>query len=154
MASENRYVRAATVDATEYATFDARLPGRVRDLSRLGGGVAVLVGAVGLALGAYVGDEAVRVVGQSLVPLGAVAVAQADAERTFEVTDAGLVLRRPVNARLLAWEGFDGYDLTPDALVLRRASRLRLDVRCDRTDLDDPEAVVAALGQFVPAETA
>lgn len=152
--SENRRVRAATADAAEHATFDARLPKRVRDLSRLGGGVAVFIGAVGLALGAYVGDEAVRVVGQTLVPLGAVAVAQASAERTFEVTDAGLVLRRPVNARLLAWEAFDGYDLTPDALVLRRGSRLRFDVRCDRGDLDDPEAVAAALGRFVPVETA
>lgn len=73
-----------------------------------------------------------------------------DPDGTVEVTDAGLVVRRPVHADVHPWSAFDGYAVSADALVVSRSSRWRFDVRCDPGDVEDVAAAVEALGRFLP----
>jgi len=89
-----------------------------------------------------------RVAGQILFPavIGTVSWSE---ERTYTVSTAGLEQRNPVARRLFRWDTFEGYTRTDDALVLHRP--WRVDTRFALADLDDPDAVDAAIGQYLPA---
>lgn len=73
--------------------------------------------------------------------------------QTFRVTDAGLVVERPLQRRLRPWSAFAGYTLTDDALVVHLTAWWRPDHRCDRADIEDVDAVVTALDDAVGART-
>jgi len=71
--------------------------------------------------------------------------------RTFRVTDAGLVVERPLQRRFRPWAAISGYTLTDDALVVQQSAWWRLSHRCDRADIDDVDAVVTALDDAIVA---
>jgi DNA repair protein RadB len=61
------------------------------------------------------------------------------------VTPVGLERRSPVARTLDPWEAFGGFEVTDDAIRLHRATSFRPAVRCAREDVEDVDAVVAAL---------
>jgi hypothetical protein len=65
--------------------------------------------------------------------------------RTFRVTDAGLVVDRPMLHRFRPWTAFTGYSLSDEALVIHRKGWWRQNLRCDRDDIDDIDAITEAL---------
>ena len=142
---------AATRDATELAVWEARWPKRWRQVA-----IAVVlgtfvVGAVGIAAEAVFGVEDAGTA--YLVALFAVPLASSTTTpRTFRATDAGLVVERPHQRQFRPWSVIAGYDLTADALVVRPTAWWRLVYRCDRADVDDVEAVAAALDDALGSE--
>lgn len=142
--SHTRYADWTTRDAVELAVWEARWPKRWRQAAIAVVFVSFVAGAVG------VGAETLFGVADAgtaylLAPLAVPLASLTTAPRTFRATDAGLVVERPHQRRFRPWSAFSGYDATADALVLRSASWWRLDVRCDRGDIDDVEAATAAL---------
>ena len=142
--SRTRYV-AAVVDEDEVtAEWRAGWPEGARRRLYAVGGVVALVGIVGIGVGIFVENGWVRVAGQ-FVLIFVIALAPVAQERTYRVTPVGLESRMPVQRCLHGWESFTGYEMTDDALVLRRRGPWRVDVRCALADIEDPEAVRAAL---------
>ena len=67
---------------------------------------------------------------------------------------AGLVVEpaaKPSYRRLVPWERITDVRLTDEELVLER--RWRPSIRCDRSTIDDPEAVAETLRAYVPAKS-
>lgn len=60
----------------------------------------------------------------------------------LRVHEVGLVVDKPFGNTIVPWDAIDSVRLTDDELVLERRW---LDVRCDRTEIDDSEAVVEAI---------
>lgn len=119
--SRTRYADAVLEERTDRAEWEARWPRRWR---RVAGGVAASAFAA-------------STIGISLTPVMN--------SRTFRLTDAGLVIERPLQRQFRPWSAFTGYELTDDALVVRPAAWWRPAHRCDRGDIDDIDAAVAAL---------
>lgn len=71
--------------------------------------------------------------------------------RTFRVTDAGLVVERPLQRRFRPWAAISGYTLTDDVLVVQQSAWWRLSYRCGQANIYDVDAVVAALDDAIAA---
>jgi len=109
------------------------------------GFVAAAVVAAAMAsflVGVFSDRVLLQTAGQLLLPLGLVAYTSTDA-RDYTLSPAGLEQRLPVARQLTPWDAFDGYTCTDDALVLHR--QWRIDTRFALADLDDPDAVEAAI---------
>lgn len=115
-------------------------------------GIAAVVVTVAAALCFVVGILTdwfpLQAVGQILVPVGIVSYSSTE-QRTFTVSEPGLEQRKPVARRLTPWDAFEGYSRTDDALVLHR--QWRIDSRFALADLEDPDAVEAAIACHLPA---
>lgn len=135
-------VRSST---TVYASWSARRPPtQRRRTKRAAGALAVVVLAA--SVGAFFLGVALDLTWWTVfAPLTAV-FASVENERTVEVGDAGVL----VDSTLVAWDDYESFAVTDDALVLHRASRYvdRAD-RFDRADVEDFEAAVAALDRFL-----
>lgn len=153
VAARNRHAKAVVASAEEYARFDARAPERDRRLIRWSVALLMGVGTLGF-LGSLLVDglEAFRWLFHFAIAAGA-GLTGANAERTVAVIDAGLLVGNPLSKRVRPWSAFEGYSVTDEAVVVRRAGwsawGLR-DVRRDRDEIEDPEAVDAALGRVLP----
>jgi hypothetical protein len=141
--SRTRHANAVTVDAAELAEWEARWPRRWRRLA-VGAMLLGLAGAL-VAIVAQVVFRADWVDGGYLVAFLWTPLASAATPRTFRVTDAGVVVERPLHRRLLPWDAFAGYSMTEGALVLVPAAWWRPKLRSDRDDVADLDAVVSAL---------
>lgn len=60
----------------------------------------------------------------------------------IQLHDAGLVIDTAFTKTLVPWDAIEAIRLTDDALVVERRW---VDIRCDRSAIDDPEAVYAAI---------
>jgi len=146
-------LRTRHTDAVVGATatereFSAGWPRRARSRARRLTVAAAVVTGVAFVAGLLADVDWLRVAGQILFPavIGTVSWSE---ERTYTVSTAGLEQRNPVARRLFRWDTFEGYTRTDDALVLHRP--WRVDTRFALADLDDPDAVDAAIGQYLPA---
>lgn len=149
--SRTRYADAATRTATELAAWEARWPKRWRQAAIAVVLGSFVVGAVGIAAEAVFGVEDAGTA--YFVALFAVPLASATtAPRTFRATDAGLVVERPHQRQFRPWSAIAGYELTAAALVVRPTAWWRPAYRCDRADVDDVEAVTAALDDALESE--
>ena len=141
--SRSRHADAVTADATELAAWEARWPRRWRRAA-----VGAMILGLASALVAIVAQFGLGAPWADYVYLLAflwTPLAGAATPRTFRVTDAGVVVERPLHRRLLPWEAFEGYSVTDDALVLVPATWWRPKLRSDRDDVADLDAVVSAL---------
>lgn len=132
--------------STVYASWSARQPPTQRRRTTVAVGslavVAVGGGAVAFAVGVAVETTWWAV----LAPLPAL-LATVDNDRTVELRDAGVL----VDSSLVAWDDYDAFELTDEALVLHRASRVVDRAhRFDRDDVEDLEGAVRALERFLP----
>ncbi len=151
-ASHNRHTKAMTADAEELVRFTAPAPNRDRRVvERVVAGLFV-AGALGFAVGAAIGFDPLRWLFQMLVPM-APGLWGSTTDRNVVVSDAGVVTGNPAYKRFRPWSAFESYDVTDDAIVVRRAGwsawGLR-DLRRDPEAVDDSEEVAAALGKFFP----
>lgn len=64
--------------------------------------------------------------------------------RELRIHEAGLVAAGPTGTRLVPWTDIGSVSLTDENLVLERSW---IDLRCDRSEIDDPERVRAAIEQ-------
>ncbi|WP_135829152.1 hypothetical protein [Halorussus halobius] len=157
VAARNRHAKAVVSAAEEYARFEARGPERDRRVARWAVAGLMVGGMVGFAASVLVPElEAFRWLFNVAVAGGA-GLTGALAERTVAVTDAGLLTGNPVAKHLRPWSAFESYEVTDDAVVVHRAGwsawGLR-DVRRDRDDVADVEAVAAALDRALPPREA
>lgn len=118
-----------------------------RRLGLVAGTVTAVAGAC-FATGLLTGRFLLQSVGQILVPVGIVWYGSTEPRR-YTVSAAGLERRAPVARGLTRWDAFDGYSRTDDAFVLHRP--WRVDDRFALADLDDPDAVEAALADHLSA---
>jgi hypothetical protein len=66
---------------------------------------------------------------------------------TLHAYEAGIEIERPINRGFVPWERVHGYRLTDEELRIERS--LWPDYRCDRSAIDDVDAVVDALETYV-----
>lgn len=145
--ARTRYTDSVLADSERDCEFTAGWPDRARN--RLLAAVLPLwvVGVAGFA-SVYVTPELWPLtVAQILFPVG-IAIFMQSEQREYAVTAAGLEQRLPVARRLLPWERYTGYTRTADALVVHRS--WWFDGRFALDDLDDPDAVEAAIARYLP----
>ena len=141
--SQNRHAAAVSADAVEYGQWEARWPSRWRRLST--GALILSMASVTVAVVAQLAFDADWGTYFYLFAFLWTPLASTSNPRTFRVTDAGLVVERPLHRRLFSWDAFDGYSLTDDALVLNPTVWWRPKMRSDPEDVKDLDAVVSAL---------
>jgi MFS family permease len=131
--------------STVYASWSARQPPTQRRRTKYAAGAFAVV-VVAATVGAFFVDVGVDGTWWMVfAPLTAV-LASVDSERTVEVRDAGVL----VDSSLVAWDDYDSFELTDEALVLHRASRyVDRTQRFDREDVDDLDEAVRALERFL-----
>ena len=139
---------AAVAGTVETVEWEARWPRRWRRVAR--GAVVASFALIGVGLVAiFVFDHEWGWGAYYFLLVGAPLMNLLN-PRAFRATEAGLVVEHPLQRRFRPWSAFDGYELTDDALVVRSVARWRPSHRCDRTDIEDLEAVVAALDGNLP----
>jgi len=144
--SRNRYAAAVLTDAEEIAQWEARWPRRWRRVA-VGGAV---VTSIASPLAWSRSSRSMSTGPGPSMPSGWCGhPPRARRTRTFRVTDAGLVVERPLQRRFRPWAAISGYTLTDDALVVQQSAWWRLSYRCDRADIDDVDAVVTALDDAI-----
>lgn len=146
--ARTRYTDARLADSERHCVFSAGWPSAARN--RLLAFVLPLwaVGIAGFA-SVYVAPERWPLtVAQVLFPVG-IAIFMQSEPREYAVTAEGLEQRLPVARRLLPWKQYTGYTRTADALVAHRP--WWFDSRFALEDLNDPDAVAAALARYLSA---
>jgi hypothetical protein len=151
-ASHNRHAKALLADAPPLAAFSARAPARDRRRAKWTAGGLLAVSAACLVAGILLQSDLLQLVFQLVAPMTAGFYGTTTA-REIRVSSAGLVSGSPVHKHLVPWSNFESYDVTDEEIVVRRAGwsawGLR-DVRRDATEVEAPEEVTAALGEFLP----
>jgi hypothetical protein len=71
-------------------------------------------------------------------------------ERTYRVTPAGLERNNPVSRYVYRWNRFESYEVTDEVVVVRWRSWWRPAIRCARAEIDEENAVMDALGRYLP----
>lgn len=146
--SRTRHADAVLADAPERAAWEARWPRQWRR-----GATAVTVVAFAASAAGFVATVAFGVDRAWMLYyllFVAIPLTSATNPRTFRVTDAGLVIEHPFQRQLRPWTAFATYDVTDDALLVRPAAWWRPAHRSAREDVDDLDAVVAALDEALP----
>jgi hypothetical protein len=147
--SRTRHAKALVDEATVEATWDARWPRRRRYLAYALAGLALAANLVTLAASVLTDWES----GFGAFGIGIAAILLTlGQERTYRVTAAGLERRHPAVRRLFPWRSFARVRTTDEAVVVERRAWWRPSIRCDRGDIDDVDAVVAALSAHVGTE--
>jgi hypothetical protein len=141
--SQNRHADFAVRDATEFARWEARWPLRWRRLAV--GSMVVGIASAVVAVVAQLGLGADWATPFYLLAFLWTPLAQATTPRTVRVTDAGLVVERPLIRRFRPWEAFEAVSLSDDALVVHPTAWWRPSLRFDRDDIEDVDAAVTAL---------
>ncbi|WP_302081177.1 hypothetical protein [Salinibaculum rarum] len=147
--ARSRHAKAVVADADQFSTWRAAWSDRRRRPIQALGVVLVGGGIVSLAVSVPTRLDILRYVANLVVPFGAGVVTVGQA-RTYTATAAGLEKQMPAARTLYEWDDFEGYTVAEDAIVLYRRAPWRLPIVCDRTDIDDEEAVIAALSRHLP----
>jgi len=149
--SRTRYATAALAESDEFAQWEARWPERWRHFALGGMVVAGVLGIGGLVFRFVFGPEWHWAGYLYFLVFLWTPFAGAANPRTFRVTDTGFVVERPLQRRFRPWTAISSYTLTDDALVVQQSTWWRLSYRCGRADIDNVDAVVAALDDAVAA---
>lgn len=138
--ARNRYVAVWCVDSEPVASWEAPKPWAVR-ARRATAFFLVFGAAYGTLMLVFDEVDLFNVVAYS----GAFVVILTPTPRALDVYERGLVADSKLSKRLYRWETLDGYQLTDSELRIRRS--WLPDLRFDRGEIDDVEAVVAALDE-------
>ncbi|SIR63772.1 hypothetical protein SAMN05421858_3050 [Haladaptatus litoreus] len=145
--SRNRYTTAAVANTTEITEWEGRWPQWWRQISYGAMIIAILGGSAGIIAHVVFGVEWAG--NLYLLMVFWAPLAGSANPRTFRVTDAGLVVHRPLLHRFRPWIAFTGYSLNDEALVIYRKGWWRQNIRCDRDDIEDVDAAIAALDTVI-----
>ena len=144
--ARTRHTDAVRAGVETECAFRAGWPAPLRKRLAVGVGVFTFLSGAGFVAGLLGDWFALQLAGQLLLPLGVVTYSATE-KRRYTVSAAGLEQRLPVARRLVRWDRFEGYTRTDDALVLHRP--WRVDARFALADLDDPDAVEAAIARYL-----
>jgi hypothetical protein len=147
--SRSRYAKAVVAESEQYATWRAGWSERRKRPLQFLAGAGVVGGSVAFVVALVVHSDLLRLAGQFAIPLGAVGYSMAQ-PRTYTATAAGLETQLPAARKLHGWDRFEGYVLADDAVVIHQRAPWRLPIICAREELDDEDAVVAALDRALP----
>ncbi|WP_340100714.1 hypothetical protein [Salinibaculum salinum] len=147
--ARSRYSKAITELAESHATWRAAWSDRRRRPMQLLGALGVAGGIVAFGVPVVWNHPFLQPLANVLIPMGAVVFTFGQA-RTYHATSAGLEQQMPAARALYEWDHFEGYTVAEDAIVLHRRAPWRLPLIYDRDDIDDEEAVVSALDQYLP----
>ena len=147
--AHSRYAKAVVAESQEYATWRAGWSDRRKRPLKFLAGAGIAGGTVAFVVALAVHSDLLRLAGQFVIPLGAIGYSMAQPRR-YTATAAGMEARLPAVRRLHDWDRFEGYVLADDAVVVHRRAPWRLPIICAREDLDDEDAVVAALDRALP----
>jgi len=146
--ARTRHTAAVVAQADVECEIEAGWPSAARKRLAVLSVPFFVVGAVGF-LSIYFGQDSWPLsLGQLMFPVGVSIFLQSE-PRPYVVTSAGLEQRVPVARQLFRWDAFEGYTRTDDALVLHRP--WRFDCRLALADIENPDAVEAALARYLPA---
>jgi hypothetical protein len=132
--------------ATTLVTFEARPPRSQRRQMTVAATALVAFGiAVGVAFVLFTGGV------ENLATLAwlpgmlsvFVVVLSNRQEREVTITDAGITVQN----HLQGWDSIEGFEVTEEAVVFSRSDWYRSSFRFDRDDIDDTDAVEAALNE-------
>lgn len=147
--ARSRYTSAVTEIAESYATWRAAWSKRRRRPVQLLG-LLTVVGGIGAFVAQVVWNHPLlQPLANVLLPIG-LALFTFGQPRTYHATSAGLEKEMPAARTLSEWDHFEGYTVAEDAIVLHRRAPWRFPLICDRDDIDDEQAVVAALDRHLP----
>ncbi|WP_436910765.1 DUF5673 domain-containing protein [Halosimplex marinum] len=127
---------------TELAVFEARNPPETRRQARIAVGVMAVLVVAAVVISFALGDGS----GFSywwlpaMLPIWIPILADADG-REVAVADGGLRVERQIHD----WDTVDGYEVSDDALTVTRPKWYHSDLSFDRGDVEDLDAVTAAL---------
>ncbi|MFB6163637.1 MAG: hypothetical protein ABEJ31_00600 [Haloarculaceae archaeon] len=144
-----RFAAAVVDGGTVERAFSAGWPARQRRRAQYAGGLLMIVGGLGFVADSLRSLEWAFLGGELLLIAG-VALATAPRTREYRVTPDGLELAHPLIRRFVDWETLAGYAVTDDALYVRWRAWWRPRLRIALADLDDPDAVIAALDAHLP----
>lgn len=143
MMARSRYVAAICDDREPLAAWRAKTAPRARRRHSVVGGLGFALGVTLAIVGSFFDHPIVGAGGNLLVGASAATVGAIVRDDTFRAHAFGLEIVPPIGRRFLPWDRIVGYRLTDDELRLER--RWRPAYRCDRTEIEDVDAVVAAL---------
>jgi hypothetical protein len=146
--ARTRYTDTVLADSERSCEFRAGWPAAARRRLLLLAIPFWLAGAVGFVSVYVVPDSWPLTFVQLLFPVGIAVFVQSE-PREYAITAEGIEQRLPVARRLLPWTRYTGYSRTEDALVVHRPRWF--DGRFALADLEDPDAVEAALASHLPA---
>lgn len=148
--SRTRYADAVFEETTELTEWDARWPHRWR---RVGGAIAI--GAFALStigiLAAFIFDSEWGWRLYYLLFVGVLSMNLLN-ERTFRLTDAGIIVEHPLQRLFRPWSAFESYELTDDALIIRSRTWWLPAHRCDRSEIDDVETILETLEVYLSVD--
>lgn len=147
--SRTRYATAVLTTTEERAQWEARWPKRWRQFALTGLVIAGVLGVGGVVWRFLFGPGWHWAGYLYLLVFLWTPFAGASNPRTFRVTDAGLIVERPLQRQFISWSSISGYTLTDDALIVSRSAWWRPAYRCDRTDIEEVDAVTTALANSV-----
>jgi hypothetical protein len=132
---------------TERIVFEARNPPETRRQTKIAAGVIVASTAVVVVVSLVVGSgdsDVFTWLFPALLPGWIVMLADPDGKEVA-VADEGVRVERQIHD----WATVDGYEVTDDALTLGRSKWYHSDLSFDRDDVDDLDAVTAALDEVL-----
>lgn len=147
--ARNRYAAAVVDEDAVTCEWRAGWPTRQRRPVQYLALAAMLGYAGGLGADILWGLDWAYTVGQLLF-LPAITLVNVGQERRYRTTPAGIERRYPAIRNAYRWDEFEGYTVTGDALVLHWRAWWRLDIRCAWDDIDEREAVEAAVAEYLP----
>ncbi|MFB6141349.1 MAG: DUF5673 domain-containing protein [Halosimplex sp.] len=134
------------IDAlTERVVFEARNPPRTRRQTKIAAGVVMVTGGAAVVVSVALGSgdsDFVYWWFPAMLPVWLPILADSDGKEVA-VADEGLRVERQVHD----WATVDGYELTDDALTLRRPRWYHSDLSFDRGDVENLDEVTAALDE-------
>jgi MFS family permease len=149
MMVRTRYVRAVCADSTPAVSWTAETSQAAKRRR-----YAIVFGLSVLAVGGIILD----LIGQygvspyvpflSSVMSGLLGIGMRS--ETMHAHETGIEVERPINRGFIPWNRISGYNLSETELQIELA--YRPDYRCDRAQIDDVDAVVEALDNYVAAE--
>lgn len=149
--SRNRYTTAALANTTEITKWEARWPQRWRWGSVGVMSIGIIGGAAGIIAQVVFGVDWAGDL--YLLMLLWTPLAGAAGSRTFRITTDGLVVERPLQHRFRPWTAFEKYSITDEALVIHPTAWWSPKLRCDRNDIEDVAATIAALDAVLTVGT-
>jgi hypothetical protein len=146
MMCRTRYVVALCGDSTPEATWVAEASQPARRLRFFVVGLVLLAAMVGI-FADLVFDLGITSLMPMVGGLGGALLGGTLRSDTLHAYEAGIEIERPINRGFLTWDQIGGYRLTEEELRIERP--WRMDYRCDRSAIDDVDAVVDTLEAYV-----
>jgi hypothetical protein len=146
MLCRTRYVAALCGESTPAVTWVAEASRPAKRLRFFAVGLVFLAAMLGI-FADLVFDLGITSLMPMVGGLGGALLGGTLRSDTLRAYESGIEIERPINRGFLTWDQIGGYQLTDEELRIERP--WRMDYRCDRSEIDDVDAVVDVLETHV-----